>query len=233
VVSKWLKAHDEFLKMVAGQCNGMRCFTATEVEMRRIMACFFVLVSSVQVAEARPVCDSDFGTDVQIITEQTSPKWGKYYQDNLNGDFNGDGIKDHIFILTLNKGTKFNRQVIPLNPPVFDLRIEKFPGGKIVLPEKPSFALGIVQSDQENCQKFVIYSPDYFPTYPYGDTFFVVDVVRVGDSGYAQYNDDNLLTERIQHDVIRIANDHIIIYWNGKEFKLELPYADHSQFPEP
>jgi hypothetical protein len=206
--------------------------------MKRIMACFFVLVSSVQVAEAHFSCNNDFGKNVQIITEQMRQKWGKLYKADLNGDFNGDGIQDQIIILKLDRATRFKKGVVLLNPAIFDLKVEKSSNKKMVLPEKPSVALGIVHSNNGNdCQKFVIYNPEYFPVYE--KARLLVKVIHAGDRGHEQYNDYDLATERIKHDLIYLdAERSAIIYWNGKEFKLELPYADPSQLedadpPEP
>jgi len=105
---------------------------------------------------------------------------------------------------------------------------KKYPGGKFVLPTKPSYVLGIVQSTNtvNVCQKFIIYSR-YFSTSHDGN--FPPGAIRhTGDRDYDLYAKSGGLSKELKHDFILlyINGRGAVLHWDGKKYKLEFPFAD-------
>ena len=187
------------------------------------------LLSSVASARDRFACDSYFGENLQIITEQMLPIDGKTMADLEKGDFNGDGLKDRVIILRLNKTSKFSNAVTLLNQAAIWPRNRKsgdLPANvdKAHLSIKDTIALGIIQSDgsDKKCHKFVIYNTDYFPS---SDAQFLdVRIVPVDDKefGYAdfqKYISQNFGLEELRYDAIHLNSlaRMALVYWsNGK-----------------
>jgi hypothetical protein len=138
----------------------------------KVFVCVLALLSSMASAGEPFSCDSHFEENLQIITEQLG--WfgrGKNLADMglERGDFNGDGLKDKVVVLRLNKATKLDDGVTLLNLPAV-LAIDRKPGNQAAntsspaLPASDMIALGIIQSDvsDKKCRKFVIYDTSYF-----------------------------------------------------------------------
>ena len=198
--------------------------------MKGMIVCFFALLFTAQFADAHSSCDNNFGENIEDLTEQRRVtlinKW--VYEKNYEGDLNGDGIEDRIFVFKLNNTAKFNKDVILVDPPVFDDMAKKYPGGKFVLPKKLSYALGVVQSTNTDnvCQKFIIYST-YFSTLHDKGTF-VAAIRHTDDRGYDLFAKSEGLSKKLKNDFIllRIDGREGVLHWDGKKYKLEFPFAD-------
>jgi hypothetical protein len=198
----------------------------------KYLMCTFLLLSSIASARSQFSCDNQFGENIQIVTEQTSIKVGETVADLERGDFNGDGLKDKIVILRLNKKSKFDDSVTLLYsrllwPADSERSIQPVNADKIYLPYKDTIALGIIQSNisDKKCHKFVIYNTDYFTVAEVKHLF--VHVVPVGDKGYGYTDIQKRVTGNLRHDAIYL--DHLmpgIVYWSNGTYMFELPYPD-------
>jgi len=202
--------------------------------MREVAVCFLILLFSVQVADARPSCDTDFGTNIEDVTELRRIE-AKLDENYFKGDINGDRIEDRIRILKFDNTAKFNKDVMLINPVTYYLKAKAHPGGKFVLPEKSAYAIGVIQSNgsDNECQKFVFYNTYFFP---YSDNYRLgARVIRADDEGYAFLYKENLTTDKLKFDLISLlaGGGMGLLYWNGKEFKFELPFLNPEDEDKP
>jgi hypothetical protein len=177
-------------------------------------------------------CDEHFGENLQNITEQVSIKFGETVADLEKGDFNGDGLKDKIVILRLNKKSRFDNGVTLLNSSVVvpndrKPEIQSTNTNKILFPKKDTIALGIIQSNatDKKCHKFVFYNTDYFPAFEAKRLF--VRVLPVGDKGSHYADVQKLVIGELRYDAIYLSSGPTgIIYWSNGKYTFELPYGD-------
>jgi hypothetical protein len=175
-------------------------------------------------AKDKIACDNDFGTGIQVFPEYLDFEGRKV---NLQGDFNGDGIMDHLVVLALNKESVVGKGIV-LSNPFLNGTGPKPPD--VISPEFPvknTLALGIIQqenTDTQECQKFVIYSQDYFP-YPAEKLHkgFLVRIDQVGSKWYLQWKKYSKRLSRLKHDAIFVSTDvgDVLIYWDGRNYKID------------
>jgi hypothetical protein len=194
--------------------------------------CALILLSSMASARDQFSCDKHFGENLQIITEQASIKLGETVADLEKGDFNGDGLKDKIVILMLNKNSRFDDDVTLLissviRPSDRKPEIQPINAARGPFPDKDTIALGIIQSNSSDkkCHKFVFYNADYFPVSEAKRLF--VHVIPMGDKGYGYADLQKYVTGNLRYDAIYL--DHLIpgiVYWSNGVYMFELPYGD-------
>jgi hypothetical protein len=191
-------------------------------------AYILALLSSMASAKDAFFCNSHFGENLQIITEQlgwfgqgeTLPDMGLE-----KGDLNGDGLKDKVLILRLNKATKLDDGVALLNLAAV-LAVNRKSGiqapTNIPLPVKDTIAIGIVQSNISNkkCRKFVIYNTSYFPDnakHLRAEVFFTSNE----NYGLLQRN----VSMDLRHDAIYLNTPDKgtgLIYWSKDRYVFDL-----------
>jgi hypothetical protein len=191
---------------------------------KQIFLCIFIFLSLAAYAKDEVACDNDFGTSIQVFSEYLDFEGRKV---DLQGDFNGDGIMDHLVVLVVNKESVIRKGIVSSNP------FLKGTGPRppdVISPEFPvknTLALGIIQrknTDNKECQKFVIYSQDFFP-YPAEKLHkgFLVRIDRVGSEWYLQWKKYSKRLKRLKHDAIFVSTDvgDVLIYWNGHDYAID------------
>jgi hypothetical protein len=185
-----------------------------------------ILPFGVTAGEVAPSCNDNFGENVQVFTELVDYADGKV---NLKGDFNGDGIKDHIVILVIDKTSKFAPDTELLNP--FLKVLGTKPGDVTIsagLPTVKTVALGIVHGapPDKACKKFVVYNRDFFPTST-GES--VKDVISLGihtpgDTSHISWADlkKTALGRYLTHDIVQLAGSsgEVFLFWGKKTYQV-------------
>ncbi|MDR2031156.1 MAG: hypothetical protein LBP86_02610 [Azoarcus sp.] len=195
------------------------------------------LLSSTASARDPFSCDNHFGEDVQIVTEQIELGIGSTLENMRleKGDLNGDGLKDKVVVLRLNKITKLDDDVTLLNPPAILPTNRKKQSVQISNAPLPTFppddatALGIIQSNisDKKCRKFVIYNTDFFPV---KTDHFSVRVIRAGDESYGYTLLQKSVTEDLRYDAIYMSGVFMtfttigLVYWSNGKYIFDLPF---------
>jgi hypothetical protein len=197
------------------------------------------LLTSVALAREPVPCDNHFGENIQIVTGQIGLESGKTLAEMglEKGDFNGDGLKDKVIVLRLDKTTRLDNGVTLLNPPaalVTDGKPDAHAANAAhpALPGSDATALGIIQSDtsDKKCRKFVIYNTSYFPVKPeqlYVSTFFA------SHEDYARLQ--KVVSGDLRHDAIYLGTPVTavgLIYWSKGRYVFDLLFDTWNEYEE-
>lgn len=143
-----------------------------------------------------------FGTHIKVLNISSTES--RY----LTGDFNGDGIEDKLYLISLEKNTKISKGVKTLNP---WSKKNSSPGSR-------SLALGISHGGNtaHTAFNFIIYDPDYFSTPIWRQTHtFPISLVKKNSKEYSTWKTS---VPALPGDAIVLGTEagiDILLYWSG------------------
>jgi hypothetical protein len=198
------------------------------------------LLSSVASARDQFACDNHFGENLQIVTEKRFDIDIKTKADFGEGDFNGDGLRDRVIMLRLNKTTQFHDGVTLLRSSMTELNggglkqsTNQVDAGEVGSLTKETIALGIIQSNisDKKCRKFVIYNTDYF-----SPEYLAVTIVHAANPEYPYPDLQGYVSGNLRHDAIYLNASNLstpynvaLVYLSNGKYMLEIVIPE--EFP--
>jgi hypothetical protein len=190
------------------------------------------LLSSVASAKDQFACDNHFGENIQIVTEKRFDVDRKTRGDFREGDFNGDGLRDRVIMLRLNKTSQFYDGITLLRSSATELNGYESNGkqstdqvdvGEVSYLTKDTMALGIIQSNvsDKKCRKFVIYNTGYFS--PANEKSLAVSIIYAANPDSLYTDLQKYVLGDLRHDAIYLyASDLAIVYWSKGKYMFEV-----------
>jgi hypothetical protein len=158
-------------------------------------------------------CGNHFGAGVSLSPLQKVG--GNKDITDLKGDYNGDGIIDHVMFLLL------------VDKPVFSesVRVIRLSDDDPVYPKNGSMAIGIILNGKEkkSCKKYIIYDDFFFSregSSMWGGEAdsYGVGFVKKGTAGYRYWKRQ---VSGLKFDALQIESESTVsflLYWNGETF---------------
>ena len=200
------------------------------------------MLSSMASARDQFACDNYFGENLQIVGEKIFEDI-KTKIDFGEGDFNGDGLKDKVLMLRLNKTTQFHDGVTLLRSSVTELNggeLKQSTGqvdvGKVASLTQDTIALGIIQSNvsDKKCRKLVIYNTDYFS--PLMQKYLAINIVHAANPEYPYPDLQNYVSGNLRYDAIYLNGSNLngtnrvaLVYLSNGKYMFEIVIPE--EFP--
>jgi hypothetical protein len=197
------------------------------------------LLSSVTSAKDQFACDNNFGENLQIVTEKRFPINIRTWTDFGEGDFNGDGLKDRVILLRLNRTTQLHDGVTLLRSSVTEMNgyeqngkksTDQVDVDKVASLTKETIALGIIQSNitDKKCRKFVIYNTAYFSRVD--EKNLAVSIIYAANPEYLYTDLQKYVLGDLRHDVIYLNTFSMaVVYWSNGKYMFEVA---PDEFPD-
>jgi hypothetical protein len=168
----------------------------------------------------------NFGENIQIYEGIKAHHNGKLLE--AAGDFNGDGVKDKVVLLSISKNSKFAPDVVVSNPFTYQTFYERDAN----LTDTPSMALGIIHGGAKTTdwKRFALYNNAVFkewdgsPNKLYELDNYKSRLIEI----YMFYKGDPFFefsakqTKGLERDAFIVVTPYgytNFIFWNGKEYE--------------